>query len=257
MKYSEEFIQVLNLGCYVGTGNPNSEILIVGKEVATDIENGDNKELEEKNIIAFNTNVESWKKNIKKNKSQEEIPKWEFGNIKNNPLYAFKGVKINKEGHTWRKYQKLYNLIFGNQGENVINFQENFFITEMSVLPSKTTKEAQKKKTFNFKLTKRKESFFRTEYIQKFPIIILACGNYINGKELTDIFNVKFIERKGTERQYYWIHRNCSENPKLVIHTRQLSANVSNDLLNGIAKEINDFRQRNPAHNNKYSAYRN
>jgi hypothetical protein len=243
MKYTKEFKNLTELNTYIGTGNPNSEILIIGKEVATDTENGKNKSLEAKNLIAFNSNVENWKKNIKINLSQNKIPNWN-DNIENNPLYAFKGVEIKKEGHTWRKYQKLYNLLYENQENNTINFQENFFITEMSVLPSKTTKEAQKKSDFQIKLKERKEIFLKSDFIQNFQIVILACGDYINGKELTDIFEVEFIEQKGTKRQHYWIHKNLSEKPKLVIHTRQLSANVSNELLIGIANEIKNFLKK-------------
>lgn len=238
MNYTEQFKKVTELNTYIGTGNPNSKILIIGKEVATDVENGTNKNLEQKNLIAYNKNLTDWMNNIETGITQSDIPNWNIENNENNPLYAFKGVEINKEGHTWRKYQKLYNFIFGEQDKNILNFQEQFFITEMSVLPSKTTKEAQKKDEFKIKLKERKEIFLKTKFIQDFPIVILACGDYINGKELTDIFKVDFIEQKGTERQHYWIHRNKN---KLVIHTRQLSANVSNDLLSGIANEIKEF----------------
>tara|TARA_R110002126_G_scaffold290519_1_gene447698 strand:- start:582 stop:1307 length:726 start_codon:yes stop_codon:yes gene_type:complete len=235
MNYSENFKQAIELGTYLGTGNPNSKILVIGKEVATDVEEGIDKKLETQNLVSFNNNCNDWKKNINEQISQENIPNWN-GN-ENNPLYAFKGVKIKKEGHTWRKYQKLNNLIFDKKNNNEINFQEEFFITEMSILPSKTTSKAQKMSNFKDELKKRKESFFNSDYIQDFPIIILACGNYISGEEITKIFKVKFIEEKGSERQKFWIHWN-DEKTKLVIHTRQLSANVSNELLLGIANEI-------------------
>lgn len=244
MKYTQEFNNVTTLNTYIGTGNPNSKILIIGKEVATDTENGKNKSLEEKNLIAFNSNVEIWKKNIKNNVSQNEISNWKIENQENNPLYAFKGVRIKKEGHTWRKYQKLYNLVYENQEKEIINFQENFFITEMSILPSKTTKEAQKKSDFQSELGERKETFLKSDFIQNFPIVILACGDYINGEELTKIFKVQFTEQKGTKRQHYWIHKSSSKKPKLVIHTRQLSGNVSNELLIGIANEIKNFLKK-------------
>lgn len=244
MEYTDEFKKIIELNTYIGTGNPNNEILIIGKEVATDVKNVENELLERKNLIAYNSNVDEWKKNIENYISQNEIPNWTIESNENNPLYAFKGVEIKKEGHTWRKYQKLYNYIFGGEKNSKINFQEKFFITEMSVLPSKTSKEAKKKKYFQTKLKERKENFLVSDFIQSFPIVILACGDYINGKELTDIFKVRFTEQKGTKRQYYWIHENVSKKPKLVIHTRQLSANVSNELLIGIANEIKKFLKK-------------
>ena len=235
MNYTQNFIKSFNLNTYLGTGNPNSKILVVGKEVATDIEEGKNKSLEAQNLIDFNNNCRDWQNNVQEKINQDDIPNWK-GN-KNNPLYAFKGVKINREGHTWRKYQKLNNFIFDKKDNKNINFQEDFFITEMSVLPAKTTGKAQKKNNFKTELQERKETFFNSAFIQDFSIVILACGNYINGPEITRIFDVKFIEEKGKERQKYWVHWN-SEKKKLVIHTRQLSANVSNKLLLGIANEV-------------------
>lgn len=237
MIYTENFKKAINLNTYLGTGNPNSKILIVGKEVATDVEEGENKELENKNLEAFNSNGTDWLSNVQENVKQNDIPNWKFENKENNPLYAFKGVQINKGGHTWRKYQKLNDYIFDKNQNKEINFQEEFFITEMSVLPAKTTGKAQKKADFNEKLQERKESFFNSDFIQDFPIVILACGNYIIGSEITKTFNVHFTEEKGTDRQKYWIHWN-SDKTKLVIHTRQLSANVSDDLLLGIANEV-------------------
>jgi len=235
MNYTQNFIKAFNLNTYLGTGNPNSKILVVGKEVATDIEEGKNKSLETQNLIDFKNNCRDWQNNVQEIINQDDIPNWK-GN-KNNPLYAFKGVKINREGHTWRKYQKLNNFIFDKKDNKNINFQEDFFITEMSVLPAKTTGKAQKKNSFKTELQERKETFFNSAFIQDFSIVILACGNYINGPEITRIFDVEFIEEKGTERQKYWLHWNF-DNTKLVIHTRQLSANVSNELLLGIANEI-------------------
>ena len=65
---------------------------------------------------------------IENSTTQESIPNWTSANKKNNPLYAFKGVKINKEGHTWRKYQKLHNHIFKKCDNKKINFQEIFLL---------------------------------------------------------------------------------------------------------------------------------
>jgi hypothetical protein len=239
MQYPENFLKVLDLNTFIGTGNPNSKILIVGKEVATDPENGKDAELEKINLEAFNRNSLDWKSNVEKSLSIESIEDWSISN-ENNPLYAFKGIIIKKQGHTWNKYQKLNNYIFDKLNNKELNFQEDFFITEMSDLPSKTTGLAQRKKEFKEKLKHRKESLFKTEFIQNFPIVVLACSNYINGEEICDIFNVNYIEEKGIPRQKFWIHSN-SDKSKLVIHTRNLSTDVSDKLLNDIAFEIKTF----------------
>ena len=245
MNYTKYFKEVVTLNNYVGTGNPNSKILIIGKEVATDEEKDDL--LEKNNLKAFNSNAEDWENNIKNNLKQNEIPNWNIESKQNNPLFAFKGVKPSdhKEGETWRKYQKLHNFIFPEfslkNNNEPYNFQERFFITEMSELPSKKTKNAQRKKEFQDKLKDRKKIFLNSNFIQNFPIVILACSNYINGQEITKIFNVEFTEQKGNGKQRYWIHKSLTEKPKLVIHTRQLSSNVTDELLIGIANEIKKF----------------
>lgn len=240
MIYSDKFKNVLQKNTFIGTGNPNSSILIVGKEVATDIENSKNIDLEKQNLNNFNKNCQDWRKNVEYNFCQNDIPLWRLGSKENNPLYAFKGLKIKdikSAGHTWRKYQKLHNYIFLKKANSLLNFQEDFFITEMSILPSKTTRDAQKKTNFVRQLQIRKETFFKSDFIQNFPVVILACSNYISGEEIENIFSVKFTEQHGTGTQKFWIHLN-SDKTKIVIHTRQLSANVSNNLLERIADEI-------------------
>jgi hypothetical protein len=246
MEYTKEFKEIVKFGAYIGTGNPNSKILIVGKEVATDTEDGLNKPLENKNLKDFEKNSIEWKKNIDTNKNQGEVLNWP---IESNPLFAFKGTIKKKTSDTWKKYQKLHDLIFkGNINKNnelELDFQKDFFITEMSEIPSKTTNKAQNNINFKEKLKYRKDNFFTSNYIQNFPVIILACSNYIinhdENREIDDIFNVSFIEEKGTEKQKFWIHKSKTNKPKLVIHTRQLSNAVEDNLLIGIAKEINEF----------------
>jgi hypothetical protein len=239
MIYSENFSKLVELNSFIGTGNPNSKILIVGKEVATDVEDGKHTELEQINLEAFNRNCTDWRTNVQNNISQESINKWNR-TTDNNPLFAFKGVQIKEPGHTWNKYQKLNNYIFDKLNNKELNFQEDFFITEMSELPTKTTGKAQKKEEFKERLKQRKETFFRTDFIQDFPVVVLACSNYISGEEICNIFNVNFIGERGISRQKFWIHSNTDKS-KLVIHTRNLSIDVSDQLLNDIAFEIKTF----------------
>lgn len=63
MKYSKEFIELVNdskwHGHYVGIGNPNAKVLIVGKECALD-EKRDRLLYEE----TFSQNQEDWKRNV-------------------------------------------------------------------------------------------------------------------------------------------------------------------------------------------------
>lgn len=237
MLYSKAFKDALELDIYIGTGNPNSKVLIIGKEVATDTESLATLELN--NSRNHSNNVKLWLNNIQNGTKQDDIKKWNKESQDNNPLYAFKGDTdiLKKSGHTWTKYQKLYNYVFSIENNRKIDFQERFFIAEMNENPSKRTSDAQKKSDFKLNLQIRKKALLNTKFIQDFPVVVLACSDYINGNEICSYFNVDYIEEKGSGRQRFWIHRN-TDNSKLVIHTRQLSANVSNELLSGMAEEI-------------------
>lgn len=253
MNYTQNFKDAIKLNSFLGTGNPSSKILIVGKEVATNLESLD--PLEKQNSISTINNVLDWNKNILNNVNQENIKPWVFNeqldlaNVDNNPLFAFKGCIKKNTSDTWKKYQKLYDIIFRGEidrnNELELDFQKQFFITEMSELPSKTTGKAQINIDFKPKLETRKNTFFKSEFIQDFPVVVLACSNYItnkgNNREIDDIFNVKFVEEKGTKQQKFWIHKSKTAKPKLVIHTRQLSNAVEDKLLIKIGQEIKEF----------------
>ncbi|WP_159521352.1 hypothetical protein [Sunxiuqinia indica] len=256
--YSKEFNDLVEKGVkenfYLGTGRPDSRILIVGKEVAI----GNANDLEIQNRKNYLNNAIDWKSNIKKN-IVEVSENWEIDrylqdeSARNNPLFAFKGVKIadHKAGQTWRKYQKLHDQIFkiDSDNEKAYDFQERFFITEMSDNPFPTTSKAKKLDEFKIKLQERKETFFKSEFIKQFPVVVLACGDYIhNGNEIREIDEIFEVTYAGDERGKYWyskgnwfyIHHN-RDRSKLVIHTRQLSANVKGEMLFEMGKVIREF----------------
>lgn len=83
-------------------------------------------------------------------------------------------------------------------------------------------------------------------------MIILACSNYIqnndNIREIDKIFGVtydgddvgRFLFNKGN---WFYTHHDASGR-KLVIHTRQLSADVKDDMLKEMAKIIKKHLER-------------
>lgn len=113
--------------------------------------------------------------------------------------------------------------------------------SEINDSPSKTTSKADKTN-----ISSRKEILKTSEFIQNFPVIILACSNYIkndeNNREINKIFEVEYVnDGIGTKfysaGNWYFLHYN-KDKTKLVIHTRQLSSNVNNELLKDLAKII-------------------
>jgi hypothetical protein len=256
MEYSETFEKGVKecekTGIYIGTGNPNSKILIIGKETATDIENKANRDelyvrFQRECLQDFKENALKWNLNIKSQVDADSLPDWIGGKdspLSSNPLFPFKSLQTKqlKEGQTWRKYQKLHDLVFFgdislSKGKE-FNFHNNFFLTEMNNSPAKYTRDADKSG-----ISDRKQFFKASKFFQSFPVVILACSNYVNGDEIKEIFNVSFDKQCGKEKQLFWTHYN-SDRTKLVIHTRQLSTNVSDDLLIEIAHEISVFLKK-------------
>lgn len=91
---------------YIGTGNPNAKILIIGKECAIDLQT-DNGQRQYQREIKNNLNL--WLQNSKTNLQYTDIQDW-FTNIadeiKFNPLFPFYGQLFKKD-----RINKMVNLI--------------------------------------------------------------------------------------------------------------------------------------------------
>ena len=223
---------------YIGTGNPDARILIIGKETSIYGAALDQK------VREISNNFGDWQRIILNNDSHVE--KWSGTNY--SPFYPYKGQQFKidnrKNGgtsRTWYNYQKLYNLIFDKVANLNIDFHEGTFITEVNSSPSlKTTKAITDSIEF------RKQLIHDSGFFQSFPVVIISGLGYFeikeNRNEIEEIFGVKFIRKEcalNRDTQTYWIHQGINT-PKLLINTRQLSIGVSDALLEGIAKEIRE-----------------
>jgi hypothetical protein len=242
MNRKELFAEMLNQAKeqqfgYIGTGNPEAKILIVGKECALE-------ETDEEGRIEYKENLSLWEHD--KDKKMDDIPIRDRS--KYSPLYPYRGqsMLIKRKGKdqswptsaTWYNYQKLHNHIFGDSAD-IINFHENIFITELNDSPSKKTKDAD-----TTSILKRKEFIKNSPYFKGFQVVILAGVGYYDisatHNDIEDIFDVKFCEKKyagNDESQPYWVHWNGSKT-RLVINTHQLSMSISDQLLEEIAEII-------------------
>ena len=113
----------------------------------------------------------------------------------------------------------------------------------LAILPT------QKKDTIGTKL----ELFKESKFIQSFPVVVLACGSYIvnqgSNRQIGNTFGVSF-QKVGLpdSTQNYWIHYDgldYDKSNKLVIHTRQLSGPINNELLFSIGNPIKSFLKLN------------
>ncbi len=217
---------------YIGLGNPNAKILFIGKEAGAEI-----------GTEIYHGSVKSWKDNNTKY--------YERYSAENN---------LRNLNHTWQRNQLLYESILNklNIKDNLekkdkyeITFVENVFTTELSILPSPNTINAKKQETFKEELIKRKQKFFKSNFIKQFQIIIIFASDkkYIETfpGEVCELFEVKFDKlHNQNAKDKIWIHTNYKNSiPKLVIHTRQLTNRITKELIPNISEIVSEFIKEN------------
>lgn len=256
MTYSKEFENLVysDQRDFIGVGNPNAKILIVGKEPAIEKENNKQKNLE------IDDNVKQWRYNIKHNVDLSEVATLQFDesdiNYKYNPLYPYKGqeykVRTRKNekskgtSKTWYQYQKLWNLIiYGQEHSRKIDYHEHCFSTELSTATEKYSSLVDDAKRSSS--IEQRKLLLTHPFYQSFPIVILAVGHYpLNHNiDLESIFHTKWDGKTNPIGKFWYnIHHTSTDSPKLLIHTNQLSM-VSDDLIKAIAKECCYFASEN------------
>lgn len=232
MEHTEQFKKLIEKSIennqYLGLGNPDAKILFVGKEPGAKINSG-----------ITHGGARSWKDG---NDYSERFPA--EGKIKNGR-------------HTWQKYQKLYELVMAKlnikivpeKKDHEITFVENVFTTELNDLSAPTSDEAKKLDGFEEGLQKRKNDFFKDDFIKSFPIVVITAtdNKYIETYqgEVCDLFGVKFYEQITCGKSNkIWVHYAEEKNetyPKLVLHTRQFTNGATNELLEKISNILSDF----------------
>lgn len=258
MEYSKEFKALLNdsnwnqlepYQKYIGVGNPNAKILIVGKECALDTVN---QFFEYDETVL--QNFDDWCANVNKGIGFEDIKDW-LGNNKDiypnyNPLYPFykqlfiqrkvfkkdnEVIKIIGDGGTsttWYNYQKIINLFRErhiNEYElrpnyEYVDFFKDCFITELNDLcrPNNGRLSKTERGATREHIGSRYDLICNTPYFQhQFSTVILACRPYSKELDTRRMFgNAKIIEYKDG------------------VLIPQLSVNITNKLIEYIAGEI-------------------
>lgn len=238
MEYSNEFKDLIDrieqTKDFIGYGNPNAKILIIGKEEALDIEKECGKKIYE---IAVKPNWEKWKE-LKDDSSitPDSIPIWKDSKDSKdfNPLYPWKGDDLPKG--TWTNYQNLINRLYHEaDAGKMTTFHQYAFITEFNDLPSKKSK--RKDPEVQQRITHRCKNVLNHPFYKSFPIVIAACGHYVKDYNinLEELFDQKFIEMKPVDKRE-WINIHRKDN-RILIHTRQLSNSFSPELIERIADD--------------------
>lgn len=232
-------VQSCKEGDYIGQGNPDSKILIIGKEHSFAEEAEEQVKLENKR------NWEQWEQWIQL--PIDKLEKWYH------PRYCYKHISTQfgegqrfliapKNGGTsatWYAYQKLINTIYPDvavKKNEVLNFFDHCFITELSTVPRKMSgkRNEDTQESIDHRL-KDENGILRQNFFQSFPIIILACYHYIdmydiNVEQLFDQHFVKCIDLP--KHEFINIHRNGN---RLLLHTNHLCMR-SNKFIEKVAK---------------------
>lgn len=240
--YSSEFLELVNNAYqkseklipedkefgnpfYIGFGNPNSEIIIFGKEKGFKVDKNCKKSVEKLEHESLQ-NPNEWKYYIDNSITINTEKFYESGYYQN---AFFPYLNQNKTGHTWNKYYTLLKFIYPDILKENNDFFRYSFISEINFQPSKVSLIKK------FKAENRIE-FLKSEYFKNFKVIILACGNYLDKKSIENIFSVKHEElnlsRKREKFEVFF-----GEN-RILLNTRQLSFDVSNEYLKRIADKV-------------------
>lgn len=255
--YTEKFKQVVQYckenNLFVGYGNPNGKVLVIGKEAAHVAKEDLADHLEKKKEELLQSNVAQWEHIL----STGEVPNYDGERpiSDENPLYAygnqFNKKDIRKEGKpynggtsdTYTKYEKLYEQLF-LQGEKLkkINFQKEFFITELSDYPTKESYNDKEIEALRQQSIEERKPLFALPFFKDFPIVIVAAGDYPSRYQidLEQTFDVVYKGEIEVRKDRYFLHFS-KDNKRILIHTRQLSNSVSDELIAAIASEAKKF----------------
>lgn len=171
---------------YIGEGNPNSKILLIGKECAI-------KESDEDAYNRFIRNAEIWKDEapIKQNWFKERFARKAY-----HPRYPYYGqlmIRDNKKdlehtnrgtSPTWVAIQKFMNYLLPEdqrvQSRQQLNFYDYCFMTELSCncMPKSDRPNEETKESIKQRLSPG--GILTHPFFRKFPVIILYIYHYFD-----------------------------------------------------------------------------
>jgi len=161
---------------FIGFGNPNSDILVIGKEKAFPAD--DSKLLIKESI----NNFCQWKAIVENNMFQmnqsDVATKLGF-----NPLLPKSYHSgITKRNHTWSITSSIISQIYPNENlvvnENVDikkSFFNNCFLTELNYVPAKYHEGSG--------LSPVRQKFLSSPFFKSFPIVIFSAKSYLKAKD--------------------------------------------------------------------------
>jgi len=211
----EDYLRNIANPFFVGYGNPNAELLIIGKELGFD---------KTKNTQFYNESIQNillWE-NILKERSPVEVQHF------NSPRMPYHGNIPKSSGHTWRLYKDLIKTLYHTD-----TLFDNCFITEYNHKPAPRSEGKQK-------LIKERKDLLKHDFYKKFKSVINTARSYDEGytEEIFDVnwkFNIELDGRKSLKALFF------AKDDRRVILTSQLSglAGWSKNALHQLAELLN------------------
>lgn len=194
---------------FIGYGNPNADILIVGKECTHNMGDEDYKKF-------YEPNYNHWYETVFcghecSYRSGVEPYTFEAGNF--HPIYPYyqlinkkqsKNKEIGRPGPTHYYYQRLVEKIRNYANEDIeksdyIDFFRDCFITEMCEIcrPNDKGLTKEQHKEIESNIRERLDWMRKTNFFNQFKVVILACGpsyaKEIKNDEVKDLFGDAYV----------------------------------------------------------------
>lgn len=216
---------------YVGFGNPESEILILGQEKAFDsISSPELCFLE-----SINNNF-YWNKIINESYNPKLF----------DPRFprAYHDSQKMKLSHTWSLYSKVLSPFYSK--DSLESFKEtrvleksffnDCFISEINAIPSKTNKKN--------KITKQRKQFLSNSFFRTFKYVVLAAQTSLSSKpheDVREIFEAELICENYVIGNY---GKNNSKEKKINIYKSNSQTIITCHQLSGLAGWKNDALEK-------------
>lgn len=263
MTYPKEFERLISSADapeFIGWGNPNAKILLLGKEPAIDW--ADEKKGRIQYKIEVERNRDDWQENIDRQTGFDDVVAQR--GIYGNPLcpHGWQKYQVTnldkktkkypegKEGtaRTWYQYQKLIDMIFGKTSgsDDFLDFHKYCFSTDMSDVAALESSRTNPEKTKKSIEERRDGLFKKYDFFKRFPIIIAAVAHYPKKYDsdtyFEKTFGVAWVQDKSVATPGAWINVNEDAGaPRLLLHTCQFSAPLSDEYFERIAALVRDF----------------
>ncbi len=192
----------MNLHPFIGYGNPDARLLIVGKECASSEGSEEWKKFYIPNFIHWKESFEGHGFGFNSGK----LP-YDFDNGNFHPIFPFyqQRNRKNATSATYYYYQRLVDKIRQLANPNYkstehIDFFKDCFITELNDICRRNDRDISKEQHQEIQehIRERFDWMRRTNYFNQFKVVILACGPYakaINNDEKlkTDLFGKAYV----------------------------------------------------------------